>query len=119
MKTALFSDRVPKMIVLSFARRLQGLDFALAGEHHLDQPIGVAGEIFGAKRYGETLAENALNRWQMHASLPTLCWPLHDIRNNTRPRGKSLDQRGQLRARHTHRSLFERRPRKAAFLDHS
>ena len=53
-------------------RRLQGLDLALAGEHHFDQPIGIAGEIFGAKRHGETLAENALNRQQMQASQATL-----------------------------------------------
>ena len=32
-------------------RRLQGLDFTLAGKHHLDQKIGVAGKISVAKRH--------------------------------------------------------------------
>ena len=53
-------------------RRLQGLDLALAGEHHFDQPIGVAGQVFGAKRHMRKLAENALNRQQNKASQPTL-----------------------------------------------
>src|SRR5271168_1648362 len=50
MMTALFSDRAPNRLQRR-DRCLQGLDFTLAGEDHLDQPIGVAREVFGAKHH--------------------------------------------------------------------
>ena len=66
--TALFSDRAPNIIVFNVVIVASGLNFALAGEDHLDQPIGVAREVFGAKRHASKLTEIAPNRQQNRAS---------------------------------------------------
>src|SRR5271165_3108742 len=89
---------------------------AVESQHHLGESRGVLGEIFGAKRHTESIPRKRPESPAKQSDSADFRRSLRHLRDHPRPLRKAFDQHRQLRPRHPHRPLPNRRPGEVAVL---